>query len=144
MHNNEVPFPLLDILAGDKALFTHNRRSYNAAQGGMDVVPSSPKACDVLLGTPGASLDLFLQDNGKESPNSIISKSFWATTTSLVSRKCMERSSFFKLSRCWLRDFDYLVLFFLTMKMREDRLSAIIKIFYLKGLCDTFDCLSRP
>ena len=34
VHNNEVPFPLLDILAGDRVLFTHNRRSYNVLQGG--------------------------------------------------------------------------------------------------------------
>ena len=47
VHNNEVPFPLLDILAGDRVLFTHTRRSYNVLQGGMDVAPSSPKACNV-------------------------------------------------------------------------------------------------
>ena len=40
----------------------------------MDVAPSLPKACDVLLGTPGALLDLFSPDKGTESPNSIISK----------------------------------------------------------------------
>ena len=41
-------------LAGDRMLFKHNRRYYNVLQGGMDVAPSFPKACDVLLGTPGA------------------------------------------------------------------------------------------
>ena len=74
VHNNEVPFPLLDILAGDRELFMHNRRSYNVLQGGMDVVPSSLKACDVLLGTPGASLDLFSPDKGTGSSNSNILK----------------------------------------------------------------------
>ena len=49
----------------------------------MNVAPSFPKACDVLLGTPGALLDLFFPDKRTESSNSIISKSFWATTTSL-------------------------------------------------------------
>ena len=43
-------------------LFKHNRRYYNVLQGGMDVVPSFPKACDVSLGTPGAPLDLFSPD----------------------------------------------------------------------------------
>ena len=87
-------------------LFKHNRRYYNVLQGGMDVVPSFPNSCDVLLGTPGGLLDLFLHDT--ESPNSNISQNSWTTTTSFVSRKCMERTSFFKLSRCWLRDFDSL------------------------------------
>ena len=73
-NNNEVLFQLLNILAGDRVLFTHNRRYYNVLQDGMGVAPSSPKAFDVLLGTPGASLDLFLQDKGTESSNSDISK----------------------------------------------------------------------
>ena len=54
--------------------FTHNRRYYNVLQGGMGVVPSSPKACDVLLGTPGASLDLFSPDKRTENSNSPIFK----------------------------------------------------------------------
>ena len=54
--------------------FTHNRRYYNVLQGGMDVAPSSPKACDVLLGTPGASLDLFSLNKGTENSNSPIFK----------------------------------------------------------------------
>ena len=58
-NKNEVLFPLLNILAGDRVFFTHNRRSYNVLQGGMDVAPSFLKACDVLHGTAGASLDLF-------------------------------------------------------------------------------------
>ena len=29
-------------------------------------------------------------------------------TTLFVSRKCMERTSFFRLFRCWLRDFDFI------------------------------------
>ena len=51
----------------------------------------------------------------------------------------MERTSFFKLSRCWLRDFDslvpfYLTMIYLTMRMREDRLSAFTGAFCLKKL----------
>ena len=46
------------------------------------------------------------------------------TTTFYVSRRCMERTSFFKLSRCWLRNFSSLVPLFLIMKTREDQLSA--------------------
>ena len=63
--NNKVLFQLLNVLGGDRALFTHNRRYYNVLQGGMDVVPSFPKACDVLIGTPWALLDLFSPDKGK-------------------------------------------------------------------------------
>ena len=74
--------------------------------------PSFPKACDVILGTPEASLDLFSPDKGTESPNPIVSKNFWTTTTSVVSWKCMERTSFVKLSRCWLLDLGSLVHFF--------------------------------
>ena len=35
------------------------------------------------------------------------------------SRKCMERTSFFRLSRCWRRNLVFLVPFFLTMRMRR-------------------------
>ena len=126
----KVLFQLLNVLAGDRVLFTHNRRYYNVLQGGM--TPSFLKAYDVLLGTPGASLDLFSPDKGTDSSNSIISKNSWTTTTSFVSRKCMQRTSFFKLSRYWLHDFDSLVRFYLIMKIREDRLSASTGIFFLK------------
>ena len=53
-----------------------------------------------------------LQDKGTENPNSNILKNSCITTTSFVFRSCMERTSFFKLFRCWLRDFDSLLLFF--------------------------------
>ena len=66
----------------------------------------------------------FSPDKGTENSNSNVSKDSWTTTTLFVSRKCMERTSFFRLSRCWLRDFDSLVPFYLTMRMREDRLSV--------------------
>ena len=112
----------------------HAQPSYNVLQGGMDVAPSSPKACDVLLGTPGSSLDLFSKDKRNRESKLNYLKNLWTTTTSFVSRKCMERTSFFKLSRYWLLDFDYLVLFSLTMNMREDRPSAFIGIFYPKRL----------
>ena len=122
-----------EVLSDDQqrgALPASTRSRWRQAQGGMDVAPSFPKACDVLLGTPGALLDLFSPDKGIENSNSNISKNSWTTTTSLVYRKCMERTSFFKLSRCWLRDFDSMVHFFLIMKMREDRLSAFAGIFF--------------
>ena len=47
-------------------LFKHNRRYYNVLQGGMVVVASFPKACDVLLGSPGGLLDLFSPDKRTE------------------------------------------------------------------------------
>ena len=49
-----------------------------------------PKACDVLLGTPGALSDLFSPDNGTENSNSNISKDSLTPTTLYVSRRCME------------------------------------------------------
>ena len=53
-NNNETLFQSPHVPVGDRMLFKHNRRYYNVLQGGMDVAPSFPKACDVLLGTPGA------------------------------------------------------------------------------------------
>ena len=53
-NNNSVLFQLPYTPAGDTMLFKHNRSFYNVQQGGMDVAPSFPKACDVVLGTPGA------------------------------------------------------------------------------------------
>ena len=124
-YNNGVRFQLLYALSGDKVLFKHNRRYYNVLQGGMDVAPSFPKACDDYLEHPGPLLDLFSPGKGiGEFKLKISQKNSWITTTSFVSRKYMERTSFFKLSRCLLRDFDSLVHFFLIMKMREDRQSA--------------------
>ena len=65
----------------------------------------------------------------------------WTTTTSFVSRKYMERTSFFKLSTCWLRDFGSVVLFFLT---NEDRQSAYTGTFCLKKLLlHVFTCQGR-
>ena len=54
-------------------LFKHNRRCYSVLQDGMDVAPSFPKDCDVLLGTPGALLDLFSPGKGTENLNQAIS-----------------------------------------------------------------------
>ena len=132
-NNNEVPFQLPHAPAGDRVLFRHDRRYYNVLQGGMDVAPSFLKACDVLLGTPGAWWDLFSPDKGTANLNSNISKDSWKATI-FVYRRYMERMSFFKLSRCWLRDFDSLVPFFLIMRMREDRLCAFTETFCQKKL----------
>ena len=62
------------IPAGDRMLFKDNRRYYNVLKGGMDVALSFPKACDVLLGTPGVLLDLLSPNKRTESSNSLISK----------------------------------------------------------------------
>ena len=48
-------------------LFKHHHRFYSVLQGGMDVAPSFPKDCDVLLGTPWALLDVFSPDRRTES-----------------------------------------------------------------------------
>ena len=115
----------------DRVFFKHNHRYYNVLQGGMDVGPSFLKACDLLLGTPGALLDLFSLGKGPRSSNSTISKNFWITTTSFVSKKYMEKTSFYKLSRTWVRDFGSLVHFFQIMKMRKDRhISVVCELFW--------------
>ena len=88
--------------------------------------------------------DQFSPDKGTENSNSNISRNSWTTTTLFVSRKCMERMSIFRLSRCWLRDFDSLVPFYLTMIIREDRLSAFTRTFCPKKLFFTCSYLSGP
>ena len=125
---------LLNVLAGGRVLFKYNHRFYNALQGEMVVAPSFLKAYDVLLGILGAWSDLSSPDKGAGNLNLFTSKSFLIVTTSFACRKCMARTSFFRLFKCWLLNFVYLALFFLTMKMREDRLSAFIGTFYLKRL----------
>ena len=49
-------------------------------------------------------------------------RSSLTATTQFVSRRCMERTSFSRLFRCWLRDLGFLLLSFLRTKTREDRL----------------------
>ena len=109
-------------------------RSYNnVLKGGMDVALSFPKACDdVLLGTPGVSLDLFSSNRRTESSNSDISRDSLTPTTFYVSKRCMERTSIFRLFRCWLRDFGSLVPLFLVTRMQEDRPYASTRTFFLK------------
>ena len=69
-------------------------------QVGMDVALSFPKACGVLLGTPGVSLDLFFPNRRTESSNSNISRDSLTTTTLYVCRKYMAKTSTSRLSRC--------------------------------------------
>ena len=106
-NNNVLLFQLLNVLAGDRVLFTHQPQILQRSTGWY--------GCSPFL-TGGLRCITW------EHPGP------WTTTISFVSRKCMERTSFFKLSRCWLRDLDSLVHFFLIMKMREDRLSASVNI----------------
>ena len=72
---------LLNVLAGDRVLFKYNRRDYNALQGGLVVVPSFLKACDVLLGIPEALSDLSSPDKGTGNLNLFISQSSLIVTT---------------------------------------------------------------
>ena len=96
---------------------THSRWRQDALQaqpqvlqrteGWVDVVPSFPKACDVLHGTPGVLFDLLSSNKRTESSNSNISKDSLTPTTCYVSKRCMERTSISRLFRCWLRDFRF-------------------------------------
>ena len=66
-NNNKVLFQLPHVPVGDRMLFKHNRRYYNVLQGGMDVAPSFPKACDVCITWNTANNILCLQEvNGKD------------------------------------------------------------------------------
>ena len=125
---------LLSILDGERALFRHNHRFYNALQGGMVVDNFFLKVCDVSLGILRALSDLSSPDKGAGDLILFTSRSSLIVTTSFAFKKCMARTSSFRLSKCWLLNFAYVVPFFLTMKMREDRLSAFIGTFSLKRL----------
>ena len=81
---------------------------------------------------PGPRWIRFLQTKEQGVQTQFSQKTLGPQPTSFVSRMCIERTSFFKLSRSGVRDFDSLVHFFLIMKMREDRLSASTGIFFLK------------
>ena len=85
---------------GERTLFNH-LKYYKVLQVGIHVAISLMEVCDVLLGTPGVSLDQICPR--RKSSNSNISP------TSCVSRRCMERTNIFRLFRCWLRDFGSLV-----------------------------------
>ena len=112
---------LLSIFDGDRALFRHNHRFYNVLQGGMDVAPSSPKACDVLLGTPAASLDLFLQDKGTESSNSNICKKLLDNNNIICLQEVHGKDEFFQANQELVPRFRLFgTFFFLITKMRED------------------------
>ena len=47
-------------------LYTHNRRYYNVLQGGMDVAPSIPKACDENWNTRGLVGSVFSRQRNRE------------------------------------------------------------------------------
>ena len=113
--NNEAIFQLLRAPFGGKMLFNH-LRSYKVLQVGILVVLSLMKVCDVLLGTPGVSLDRVFPNRKTESSNLNISRRSLTTTTSYVSRRCMGRTNVSRLFKCWLRDLGFLVLSFLEMK----------------------------
>ena len=93
---------------------------------------------------PGPRWIFFYKTKEQRFQTQISLKNSWTTTTSFVSRKYMERTSFCKLSRCWLRDLGSLVPFFLTTKMREDQLSAFTGPSSSSGDCDTRGYLPRP
>ena len=95
---------------------------------------------------PGASLDLFFYKTKEQRIQTQLSqKTFGRTTTSFVSRKCIARTSFFKLSRYWLRDFDYLGTLLPDNENAGGSAICIQKdLVPDEGYCDTFDYLSRP
>ena len=130
-NNNEVLFQLLHALSGDRVLFKYHRRYYNVLQGGMDVAPSFPKACDVLLGTPGGLLDLFSPDKGIENSNSNISKKLLDNNNIICLQEVHGKDEFLQAFQVVAPRFRLLVPFFLTMKMREDRISAFTGTFFL-------------
>ena len=115
-------FPACTRPVGDRTLFKHNRRYCNVPKGGMDVAVSFPKACGVLLGTPGPRWICFTQTKEQRAQTQIFQKDSLTPTTFDVSRRCMERTSIFRLFRYWLRDFGSLLTLFLITRTREGRL----------------------
>ena len=105
--SDEALFQLLHVPVGNRILLKHHRKYYSVLQGGMDVAPSFPEVCGVLLGTPGVSMDLLFPNRRTESSNSNISRSSLTPTTSYVPRRCMGRTSLSMLFRCWLRGFVF-------------------------------------
>ena len=81
--SDEALFQLLHVPVGNRILLKHHRKYYSALQGGMDVAPSFPEVCGVLLGTPGVSLDLFFPNRRTESSGSGVSKSSFDTNNIL-------------------------------------------------------------
>ena len=132
-NNNEALFQLPHAPVGDGTLFNH-LKYYKVLQVGIHVALSVMEVCDVLLGTPGVSLDRFCPRRRTESSNSNIWGSSLTTTTSYVSRKYTEETSISRLFRCWLRDLGFLVPSFLETKMQGDRSYASTRIFCLRML----------
>ena len=129
VHNNEVPLPLLDNIAGDWVFFKHNREIYNVLQGRMDVACSFPKVCVVLLGTLlGSRWITFLQAQ-EQGVKAQLSQKLLDHNNIFCLREVHGRTSFFKPSRYWL--LDSTLKEFLPDKTREDQLFAFIGIFYL-------------
>ena len=127
-------FLLLNVLAGDKVLLQYNRSYYNVLQGGMDVGLSFLDAYDVLLGTPGALLDLFSPDKGTGNLNLLTSKSIW-TIKIICLQEGHGKDEFLQAIQVLAPQFRFFDIFaFLTMKLREDRLSAFIGTFFLMML----------
>ena len=119
-------------------LFKHHRRYYSVPQFGMDVALSFPKACDVLLGTPGVSLDLFFPNRRTESSNSNISRDSLAPTIFYVFQEVHGKDEYLQAIQVLAPRFRFFfVPLFLITKTREDRLSAFIGTFYLKRLLMT-------
>ena len=77
----------------------------------------------------------FFPSRRTENSNSNISRIFLTTTTSYVSRRCMEGTSISRLFRCWLHDLIFLGTFILVHSQGYST---------RRGYWDTFDYLSRP
>ena len=88
----------------------------SVAQVGMDVAVSFLKAVQTV----------------RHKASSNISGRFLTPTTSHISRRCMERTSISRLSRCRLHDFDSLDHVFLLTQTLEDRSFAFTGMFFLK------------
>ena len=109
----------------------------------MDVTPSSPKACDVLLGTPEALLDLFFPDKETESSSSNISKYSLQPTTCL--QEVHGKYEYLQAIQVLASRFR----FFGTLIPDYENAGGI-GYLHSQGPsarrddCDTFDFLSRP
>ena len=130
-------FQLSYIYVGGAMLFNHLEHN-KILRVGIHVATSLMAVSDVSLGTLGVSLGRFFLHKETESSNSTISGSSLRKT-------CLQevhgKNEFLQaIQMCGLRDSDYLVRSFPTMRMQEDQLFASIRTFY----CFTCNYLPWP
>ena len=125
-NNNELLSQLLNVLAGNRVFFTHNRRYYNVLQGGMDVVSflSEGLRC-ITWNTRGLVGSNFSRQRNRESKLNCFKK-LLDHNNIICLQEVHGQDEFLQAIQVLAPHiFGSLVLFFLITKMREDRLDLL-------------------